>query len=188
MDKDLLRKKYLFQRQQNSLKSVSLMSETIINKIIESAFYKNAKTIFTYVSVKNEVDTFLLILKAFEDNKKIAVPKTYNNGIMKFYYIQSIEDLKVSRFGLLEPINTDDEAIPEETTLFLVPGVVFDYSGNRIGYGAGYYDKYLNKLSYVTKIGLAFDNQVLEDIPSDEYDVKMNLIITEQLEYPRMKN
>lgn len=183
MEKSNLRKKYLFQRQQLALKEVSSMSNIIYDKVINTQGYKGAKSIFTYVSVKNEVDTIFLILKALDDQKKVAVPKVFNNGIMKFYNISSIEELKTSKFGLLEPSNTTNEAIPNETTLFLIPGVIFDYSCNRIGFGAGYYDQYLKRFPGSRTIGLAFEEQVLKSIPYNDYDVPMEYVITEKNMY-----
>lgn len=187
MDKVYLRKKYLFQRQQLSLKAVSSISERIYNKVFNTKWYKDAKSLFTYVSVKNEVDTIFLIIKALDDHRKVAVPKTYKNGIMKFYTIQSLEDLKTSKFGLLEPIHTDNEAVPDETTLMLVPGVVFDYSCNRIGYGAGYYDRYLKRFPNAKTIGLAFDIQMIESIPCNGHDIPMDIILTESNQYSKIK-
>lgn len=183
MDKMYLRKKYLIHRQQLSLKTVSSLSVKIIDKLLNTQLYKEAHSLFTYVSVKNEVDTLYLITRALNDQKKVVVPKTYKEGIMRFYEIQSLEDLKTSHFGLLEPIHTDNEVTPDETTLILVPGVVFDYSCNRIGYGAGYYDQYLKSYPWAKTIGLAYESQVIESIPYNEYDIPLNYVLTEHHQY-----
>lgn len=185
MEKDILRKKYICKRQQYALKEVSLMSQVILDKLIKTKEYKDAKSIFTYVSVKNEVDTIFLILKALEDNKKVAVPKTYKKGKMEFFYINSLDNLKISNFGLLEPTQANHLAIPDHTTLIIVPGLVFDYSCNRIGFGAGYYDQYLQKYLEIPKIGLAFDEQIIDLIPIDEHDIPLDSIMTDKKQYLR---
>lgn len=186
MEKIILRKKYSGLRQQIPLKDVAINSEFINQKLLNSQAYQKAKSIFTYIGVKNEVGTFQLIESAIQAEKIVAVPKTFPNGIMKFYTIKSIEGLSLSKFGLLEPNEMAHEIIPDQDTLMIVPGVVFDISGNRIGFGAGYYDRYLHNNLYGKAIALAFSNQVIEEVPSELWDIKMSAIITENAVYGKI--
>ena len=98
---------------------------------------------------------------------------------MQFYYIDSLKDLRAGTLGILEPTNTD-LAIPKEGDLFIIPGLAFDKNKNRIGYGRGYYDKYFKEYKHVNfiKIALAFDYQIIREIPVDEHDVKLDRIIS----------
>ncbi|PKM50687.1 MAG: 5-formyltetrahydrofolate cyclo-ligase [Firmicutes bacterium HGW-Firmicutes-7] len=180
MEKKLLRKKHIFMRNQLPYKLVCDLSDEITEKFIESDLYKQSKELFIYVGVKNEVNTLTIIEHALKDDRKVAVPKTYNRGIMKFFYIDSLEELVLGNFGLLEPTNILTEAISNQQSLFLVPGIVFDKAKNRIGYGAGFYDNYLRNHLYHKSIALAYESQIEEEIPATSNDVAMNLIITEK--------
>ncbi|MBQ4068988.1 MAG: 5-formyltetrahydrofolate cyclo-ligase [Lachnospiraceae bacterium] len=153
-------------------------SSIIYNKIINSKWYLEADTIISYVSTNNEPDTFTLINKAFSDGKKVAVPKIINKE-MEFYYINSLDELEKGYFGILEPVNINNKCVPENVCpLMLVPGVAFDLNNNRTGYGGGFYDKYLSRHTVHT-IAICFKEQIFEQIPIDEYDIKMNKVITD---------
>lgn len=156
--------------------------EIIFNKLINSYYYKNYSTIFTFVSFKDEVDTHKFIEHALRNGKKICVPKVPSKKEgMKVYFINNFEDLKKGYFDILEPVEGCIEASPEEIDFILMPGVAFDRQGNRIGYGAGFYDRFLSQLkNQVPKIALAYDFQVYEEVPNDEFDVRIDGIITEK--------
>ena len=155
-------------------------SNIIINKLLNSSWFRECNQVFGYVSFNQEVVTTDFILSALERNKKVAVPKIENNN-MTFYYIESLEELKPGTLGILEPFSIK-EAIPPSTkeSLCIVPGLAFDRQRNRIGYGKGYYDKFFTKYSDkpIRKIALAFDFQIYEKLPVEEYDKKVDRIIT----------
>lgn len=159
------------------IEEIKSKSNIIINKLLNTKEYKDCHTIFTYVSFNQEVNTRNLI-KGNLGQKKIAVPKIADNK-MCFYYINSLDNLRAGTMGILEPV-TKELAIPKEGDLFIVPGLAFDKNKNRIGYGGGYYDKYFWKYKHVNfhKIALAFDFQIIRDIAIDEYDVKLDSIIS----------
>lgn len=183
MDKKMIRKKYLNSREEMSLYEIELFNKKIFSNLISNHHYQKSNSIFTYVSIGNEVDTRRMIDQALKDGKKVAVPKIFGKGKMKFYYIQSLKELAKAKFDLLEPIHLDTEATSNGNSIFIVPGVAFDLSKNRIGYGGGYYDRYLSKASYEKTIALAYERQLVDLIPSDLNDIKMNLIITEKKIY-----
>ncbi len=153
--------------------------EKIFRSLISSQLFKNAETILCYVSTEIEVDTRKFINYAMENGKQVAVPKSYNDGIMIFYKIKSLDTLVTSKFGIDEPLeeNEIDEA-EINSALCIVPALSFDKSGFRLGYGGGYYDRFLSKYSPKT-IGICYSECMSDKIESHEYDVKIKNIITE---------
>lgn len=176
--KNELRKQFIEKRKSITDEDRSLQNTKIFKSIIEYPFYLNSQTVFTYVSMKDEVDTHAIIKHAIANNKKVAVPKVYSNGYMKFFYIKSFNELKPSTMNILEPDDSNEVAIPNNQAIINVPGLVFDHSFNRIGFGGGYYDRYLVAYEMIHKVGLAYDFQITSDIPHDDYDISLNAIIS----------
>jgi 5-formyltetrahydrofolate cyclo-ligase len=156
--------------------------EIIFNTLINSKFYKESKTIFTFVSFKSEVNTHKFIEHAIKDNKIIGVPriKTKQTGI-EVFRINSLKDLETGYFDTLEPNSRCPKINNEEIDFIVMPGLAFDINGGRIGYGAGFYDRYLINLNKdVDKIALAYHLQVFDEVPTNDLDVRVNGIITEK--------
>ena len=181
MDKKELRKKLLRKRRWYVYYYGKSASAKIIEKIIQSPFYKNAKTIHTYVALPNEVDTHTLIEHAWKLGKKIIVPRVQpGSSMLEHYFITKLTDLEPGSFHLMEPNpNLCEKADPADAELVFVPGLAFDRNGNRLGYGKGFYDRFLTTQSS-RKIGLAFELQVLTDVPVSTHDVAVNDIISEK--------
>lgn len=152
-------------------------SIAILDKLMNMDEYKEASCIYAYYSFGKEVMTKPLIQKALSEGKRVALPKV-NGEEIEFYYITSENDLEESSFGILEP--KDCEKAEEKNALLIMPGVAFDKENNRIGYGAGYYDKYLQKPNNHYKIALAYKFQVFESVYNDEYDIKPDFVLTEE--------
>lgn len=172
----------------NSLltEEITQKSRAIMQCILQSEEYKKADSVFCYVNYLSEVETKDVINKALADKKKVACPKVHGEE-MVFYYITSLADVKEGYRGIFEPDVPNRNlqiAIPihNEKCLIVMPGAVFDRSRNRIGYGKGYYDKYLQNYekANIHTIALAFSCQIIEYIPADAYDKKPEKIITEQ--------
>jgi len=163
-----------------SKETIKKDSEIIAGQVIESPIFQECEQLFCYVSFNQEVITTKILPTALEMGKKVAVPKIENQE-MKFYEIRSLEDLKPGILGILEPFVTV-EAIPSTrmVSLFIVPGLAFDIQRNRIGYGKGYYDRYFVKQEGkpIYKLALAFDFQIFDQLPVEEYDRKVDEIIT----------
>lgn len=153
-----------------------LKSIAILDKLFKTQYYEKAGCIYCYVDFQNEVMTMPLIKKAFKDGKRVAVPKI-ENGSMEFYYIKGYEDLKEGTFGILEPVGC--EMASETDALLIMPGVAFDKDNHRIGYGGGYYDRYLKRENSHFKIALAFDFQIFEAVTYEEHDICPDLVLTE---------
>ena len=147
----------------------------IFLKVIENEIINNSQTILTYVSLDYEVDT-REIIKYFLGKKKIAVPKI-ENGVMNFYYINSMDDLEPGYFNILEP-TTGNIVRDFRDTVSLTPGICFSEDLYRIGYGSGYYDKFYQEHD-VYSIGLCYKKCLVKKIPNNQYDKKVNEIITE---------
>lgn len=159
----------------NNIKNRDVLNKKIFLKVINNQMIMSAKTILTYVSMDSEVDT-IEIIKYFLSSKRIAVPKI-QDGEMNFYYIDSIDDLKVGYFNILEP-TTDSVVTDFNDTVSLTPGICFSEDLYRIGYGGGYYDKFYQKHN-VYSIGLCYKKCLVKKIPNNQYDKKVNEIITD---------
>ncbi len=159
----------------NSLSKEALdhLSNIIQDKVLALDEFRKAECVGVYYSIGSEVSTRKIIEHAMK-SKIVALPKIDNSTLI-FASIKSIDDLKIGRYNIMEP---NGECIVKPD-LILVPGIAFDSRGYRIGYGKGYYDKYLaSNDSY--SIGLAYDFQILRSIPYDKHDVKMNKIVTDK--------
>jgi 5-formyltetrahydrofolate cyclo-ligase len=163
---------------------IRVRSNRIAEKFYAQSYYNQSEKIYLYVSYNQEVDTIGIIKHILEDNKRVAVPKVIDNT-MEFHEITNLEQLSEGAFGILEP--TMNEPVSENpewasSNLMIVPGLAFDKSGSRIGYGGGYYDRYIHK--YPDRIGLkiafAYDFQVFEHIEIESFDEKIDGIITDK--------
>ncbi|MBO4900063.1 MAG: 5-formyltetrahydrofolate cyclo-ligase [Lachnospiraceae bacterium] len=146
-------------------------------------------TVLTYVSFRSEVSTYGIIDRFLKAGVKVAVPRVEGEEI-RFYYISSIDDLTEGYMGILEPkqscrqweMKSFDRAAGLRDgiidTAVLVPGSVFDKKGNRIGYGGGFYDRFLAEHQGIYSIGLAYECQITDKIPADEWDRKVDMVIT----------
>ena len=158
----------------------------IVSRLMRTYQYKNAETILCYVSTPVEVDTRFLIAKALEDGKKVAVPKCRpETTTMDFYLINGFDDLEKGTFGVLEPIESKCEIYEGTNSICIVPGLCFDHSGYRLGYGKGYYDRFLTNYSQ-TKIGICYNDCVQQRLFHGRYDIPVDLLITER--YLRITN
>ena len=164
----------------NSLSQAEILEKS--RKIEDCLFslqqYKNAKTIMFFVSFNSEVNTHNMIKNSLK-NKTVIVPKVVNNEIEPSIIIDFDNLISSGKFGILEPIEAMKIAY-KNIDLVLVPGIAFDIEGHRIGYGFGYYDKFLKKVPKAVKIGLCFDFQVVDKVPREEHDVPVDLIVTDK--------
>ena len=185
-DKKTLRKEILTKRKNIDVVEKEEMDKKILNKFYKSKYYRESKNIFIYISYDSEINTKEIINKSLIDKKKIYVPRTeFKTRLMDAVEITSLENLIESEYGILEPSIYEPYIEPNELDLIVVPGVGFDRNGGRMGYGAGFYDRYFKKISKdkmqkIVKLALAYDFQILEDVPMNEQDVPVNYIITEK--------
>ena len=152
----------------------------IFEEIINSEIYKKSKKIFTYISFGSEVDTIKLINYSFSNNKEVYVPKiNKQTKDMIALKIHNFNNMSVDKWGIIEPKSVDKDNIGTDFDLIIMPGIAFDKQGNRIGYGGGYYDKYISKLNNASNLlALAYDFQIIQDIESESHDIKVDFILT----------
>lgn len=182
MNKKDIRKKILAVRNAIIYSEYLTNSEKIANYFENYTSNLDIDSVFAYFPSNNEVNTKPVINSLLKSGVKVALPRVIdsNKSLMKFYYITSIEDVVPGYMGIYEPdINICKEAI-SKPDIVIVPGVAFDKNLNRIGYGKGYYDIYFsNSDKNSLKIAFSFDCQLLDNIDTDDNDVKMDVIITE---------
>lgn len=182
MDKSNLRVQY--KKIRESIEDRKIKSSEITKKIIQSEFYKESKVVALYSSLLAEVDTASLIIKSLSEKKIVVLPKVVNKEELEFYSISKLEELEgKGTFGIKEPLAKVENFIDKDKIdLMIVPGVCFDRNKNRVGFGKGFYDRYLTHGENIIKVGICFDEQVLQNgfISTDEYDVKMDMIITDK--------
>lgn len=150
----------------------------ILQTFTEIPAYKEAELLLAYVDAKREVETRLLMEQAWKDKKKVAAPRVDGDGIMHYYYLNSLEELEPGSFGIMEP-KKECPLCESETGLLLMPGVAFDEKCHRVGYGGGYYDRYLEKHPGLVHIALAFEFQVFPEVPYEEHDILPEMIVTD---------
>lgn len=173
MNKKLLRK--IYKKKRDSIENKSLKDNIIFNKIITNKDILSCDTLLIYVSFNSEVNT-INIIKHFIKTKRIAVPKIINSE-MKFCYIESLNDLSVGTYNILEPTNTN-YVQNFKNSICIVPALCFDKNNYRVGYGKGYYDKFLNNINIKT-IGLCYKECITNKIDCDKYDKKIDYVITD---------
>lgn len=179
-EKSRIRKDVFADRKRISDAEVHEKSLIIMEKILALPVYKESREIFVYVDAKHEVETMDFIRRCMADGKQVAAPKV--RGIeMDFYRLESLDQLQPGYFGILEPAWGEIVEWPE--ALMLVPGVAFDRACHRVGYGQGFYDRYLEVHSQHTTIALAFDFQIKEAVPFEETDICPHMVVTETTEY-----
>jgi 5-formyltetrahydrofolate cyclo-ligase len=181
--KDKLRKEIIIKRDLISENNRLSKDESIRNKLFSLPEFIKADTIFIYFSFRSEVDTFFIIEKALNKGKRVILPKVEKKKRKLYLYeINSIKDLSSGYMGIYEPIpDISREVGINEVDLIIVPGVCFDIYGNRIGYGGGYYDIILSeKKTNSPVIALSYEEQIVQKIPSEPHDIKVDIIITDQ--------
>lgn len=184
MRKDLLRQKFLNIRRSLSSLEVEENSDKVREILFNLPLFKEVKVILFYISLAKEVQTYRMIENVLRGGKRVAVPvvDSTKEKIIPFEIKNSCCRLVPGFLGISEPQESERYPISlQEIEMVVVPGVVFDLKGGRLGFGKGFYDRFLNKLSSQAKsVALAFECQIIEKIPCEEHDIAVNYIITEK--------
>ena len=153
-------------------------NKDIFSNFINSTFIRKYDLFLIYVSVKSEVDTLVIIDYLLKTDKKVAVPHCDGN-VMSFYIIKSINDLVDGVFGIPSVDISKSERVENfDKALCIVPGVSFDNNFNRLGYGGGYYDRFLSD-NNITTLGLCYERCIADNLPAEDHDIKMDYVLTE---------
>ncbi|MGI6124150.1 MAG: 5-formyltetrahydrofolate cyclo-ligase [Acetivibrionales bacterium] len=183
MEKNQLRKEISKKRNQLNENAAKNASETIVRTLESLPDLLQAKVIFSYMPYGKEVDIKPLNQWILDQGKVLCLPRVINSVEMEAREINSInnEGLFESSFGILEPTTENKLVDIDKIDSIIVPGLAFDKTGNRMGHGRGYYDRFLSRCPATTIfIGVAYSFQVFNSIPFDNYDVKVHKVITEE--------
>ncbi len=183
-EKNALRKSSLEWRKGLSRSEKQRMDFKIQNKFLTLWKFREVKTVLAYCSKPLEVDTSFIIERALAIGKTVAVPRCVpGTRDMDFYIIKSLDDLEPGAFGVMEPNPEKCELLRDYTSsVCIVPALMYDNSGYRLGYGKGYYDRFLSGYSG-NCIGLVYSSLVKDDLPHGKYDRKVDIIVTEKDNY-----
>lgn len=173
MKKEFLRKKYKEKR--DNIKNKVTKDNLIYQKVINNKDILSSKTLLIYILINSEVDT-IKIINYFLNTKNIAVPKVIDNN-MYFCYITNLNDLTPGKYNIPEPTN-ENIVTDFDNAICIVPGICYDKENYRIGYGKGYYDRFLSK-NKIKTIGLCYKECMIEKIDNDKYDYKIDEVITD---------
>ena len=180
--KQSIRKRILSERSALSDKERTQKSDRIQKKIMDTDAYKEAEVILLYIDYKGEVSTELLLEDCFRQGKKVACPRVLADGEMEFFEITGLADCEPGAYGILEPVEGLPVVVPEPEvqSIILMPGLAFDLSGARMGYGGGYYDRYLAKYPWLYTIAPVYEFSILEHLPVEAHDVPIKMLVTEK--------
>lgn len=181
--KDRIRRERLELRSRIGAEDHSARSRHIIHQVITSDEYVSSQRVLAYVSIRNEVSTADLLLHVLDSGKSLYLPRVIRGHreleIVKVSNLTS--DLSVGTFGIPEPVATlaaADQSEIEDIGLAAIPGVAFDSMGYRLGYGAGYYDRFMSRLSAgCLSIGVCFEEQLMAELPRDPWDIPVKRVI-----------
>ena len=175
--KRALRREMLALRDHMDASRISALNRALWTQLESCGALWDGRTIYTYISYRQEADTRALILRLWERGLPVAAPRI-NGQEMAFYQIRSREDIRPGYKGIPEP-GENCRLVEDEPGLVVVPGAVFDPRGYRIGYGGGYYDRFLEQHPCLGTLGLAYGFQVVECVPAQEFDRPVKAVLTE---------
>lgn len=180
MDKKILRKRLIESRKSLDKVEKAKWDKIISEKIIKSDCFKKAEQVLIFSSTDDEFDTRYIIERCRLLYKRVFYPLCIDSdGKMEFYKVDSVGDLQVGMYNILEPKSTCKKYIPQDNDLIIVPCLSADKHKNRMGYGKGYYDRFLKDFNGVS-ISPCYDILLEDEIPTDKYDMKINIIVTDK--------
>ena len=175
MDKKTLRKTIRDQKRAMTPQMIEEKSRALGEKFAASQAYRQAKTIYGYLPYNQEVRTVPMLEQAIRDGKRVAVPRVCGDE-MVFYYITDFDRVALSDMGIPEPLG-DEPVADDPTALVLMPGLAFDAEGHRIGYGGGFYDRFLNREPEHPTLALCYDFQMLPKVETEEFDIPVDWVL-----------
>ena len=175
MDKQALRKQIRELKRAMTIEEIERASARLGELFAASELYREAKTIYGYLPYNQEVRTAPMLQRALQEGKWIAVPKIFGDE-MKFIYLEDLTRVEKGYSGIPEPIE-DGPVADDKTALVLMPGLAFDPAGHRIGYGGGFYDKFLAAEPEHPTLALCYAFQMLPQLPTEEFDIPVDLVL-----------
>ena len=175
MDKKQLRDQIRQRKRAMTETEIAEKSATLAQKFLATPLYKQAKTLYGYLPYNQEVRTVPILAQALADGKQVAVPKIYGDT-MRFILLPDLSKVEKGYSGIPEPI-ADEPIANDETALVLMPGLAFDPKGNRMGYGGGFYDKFLEAEPGHPTVALCYDFQMLPHLDTEAHDIPVDLVL-----------
>ena len=175
MDKTALRKSIREQKRRMTEEQILQKSQALAEQFFASEAYRNANTLYGYLPYNPEVRTVPILEQALRDGKKVAVPKVFGEE-MKFLYMEDLSAVEKGYAGIPEPV-ADGPVADDPTALVLMPGLAFDPQGHRIGYGGGFYDKFLAQEPAHPTVALCYDFQMLPQLETEEFDIPVDWVL-----------
>lgn len=184
LKKEALRKQMIKKRSSLSKKEKKIKDQSIYNQVINDKDYMTANSVFLFLSFGSEINTKPIVEHALDHNKRVFLPKVVGNHL-ELFEIENFENLDRSKYGILEP-NAYCQGIGNcGIDFILMPGLAFDPSGGRVGYGGGFYDRYVSSLpNYkdIPKVAIAYDFQIVDEVPMSKFDIPVDRIIVNEVE------
>lgn len=175
MDKQQLRKAIREKKRAMTPEEIERRSEILARLFLETPEYRQARTLYGYLPYNQEVRTIPILEQALRDGKQVAVPKVYGDT-MRFLLLEDLTQVAKGYAGIPEPI-ADGPVAQDPAALVLMPGLAFDPQGHRIGYGGGFYDKFLAQEPEHPTVALCYDFQVLPHLDTQEFDIPVDLVL-----------
>ena len=175
MNKQELRRMIREKKRAMTMEEIQQRSEKLAQLFLQSEAYRNAKTIYGYLPYNQEVRTVSMLEQAMKDGKRVAVPKCYGDE-MKFIFMDDLTQVEKGYANIPEPI-ADGPVADDKTALVLMPGLAFDPQGHRIGYGGGFYDKFLSQEPGHPTLALCYAFQMLPHLETEEFDIPVDCVL-----------
>ena len=175
MDKTALRRMIREQKRAMTEEEILQRSSRLLEKFVATEAYQNARTIYGYLPYNQEVRTVPILERALQDGKQVAVPKVYGDT-MRFICMTDLSKTEKSEMGIPEPV-ADEPVAEDKTALVLMPGLAFTQKGDRMGYGGGFYDRFLAQEPNHPTVALCYDFQILPSLPTEEYDIPVDTVL-----------
>ena len=179
MDKKALRAEIKAKKRAMTEEQIAATSDALARQLYEHPAYKEAKSIFGYLSYNQEVRTMPMLERAQKDGKRVAVPKVIGDTMI-FIWLDDLSRVELGYCNIPEPIDNGPEAI-DETALVMMPGLAFDPTGRRCGYGGGFYDRYLEQHPNHPTIAMCYGFQMFDHLDTDPHDIPVNYVLSQEV-------
>lgn len=176
IDKKALRREIGAKKRAMTDEQIETLSARLCDAFLASEAYRAARSVYVYLPYNQEVRTWRIVEAALRDGKRVAVPKVYDEH-MRFLWLDDVSRLAPGAYGIPEPVYDEPEADDDEA-LILMPGLAFDAEGHRLGYGGGFYDRYLETHPKHTLVALCYPFQLLEHLETEAHDIPVHSVIS----------
>ena len=179
--KSQIRTEYKEKRKSISAEEKQKRDQEICKRFLALSSYRYADTILLYSPLKNEIDTYAIAKDAFAKGKKVAYPRCIEGNEMVYHYVTNENCLSSGKYGIMEPNEELPLYVPQNLghTICVLPAIVYDKEGYRLGYGKGYYDRFLSAFKG-TKAGLIYSDFIIDNIPHGKFDLASDFVVTEK--------